>query len=43
MPKLMKRRSLVESFNDAIEGLFHAFRSERNMRIHLIIALLTSQ
>lgn len=41
MPKLMKRRSLVESFNDAIEGLFHAFRSERNMRIHLIIALLT--
>src|SRR5690554_6353314 len=41
MPKLMKRRSLVGSFNEAIEALFHAFRTERNMRIHLIIALLT--
>ncbi|HZJ58260.1 MAG TPA: diacylglycerol kinase [Clostridia bacterium] len=40
MSKLIKRRSLVESFNDAIEGLFHAFRSERNMKIHLIIALI---
>ena len=36
MPKLMKRRSLVESFNDAIEGLFHAFRSERNREYTLL-------
>lgn len=36
----MKRRGLVNSFNDAIEGLISAFKSERNMRIHFISALL---
>lgn len=36
----MKHRNLVDSFNDAIEGLIHTFRSERNMKIHLFIALL---
>ena len=36
----MKHRNLVDSFNDAIEGLIQTFRSERNMKIHLFIALL---
>mgnify|MGYP001000214988 FL=1 len=36
----MKYRNLIDSFNDAIDGLFQAFRSERNMKIHLFIALL---
>ncbi len=36
----MKHRNLVDSFNDAIEGLIQSFRSERNMKIHFIIALL---
>ncbi|NLJ40712.1 MAG: phosphatase PAP2 family protein [Clostridiales bacterium] len=36
----MKRRNLVDSFNDAIAGLFHAFKTERNMRIHFFIAFL---
>lgn len=35
-----ENRNLVDSFNDAIEGLIHAFRSERNMKIHFFIALL---
>ena len=36
----MKNRNLIDSFNDAIDGLIQTFRSERNMKIHLIIALL---
>lgn len=36
----MKHRNLVDSFNDAIDGLIHAFRSERNMKIHFFIAIL---
>jgi diacylglycerol kinase (ATP) len=37
----MKDRRLIDSFNDAIEGLIHSFVSERNMRIHFIIAIGT--
>lgn len=33
-------RNIIDSFNDAIEGLIHAFRSERNMKIHFFAALL---
>ncbi|NLI60235.1 MAG: phosphatase PAP2 family protein [Clostridiales bacterium] len=36
----MKDRNIVDSFNDAIEGLIKAFRSERNMKIHFCIALI---
>ncbi|HZJ82792.1 MAG TPA: diacylglycerol kinase [Clostridia bacterium] len=36
-PKLTER-NLLDSFNDAIEGLIQSFRSERNMKIHFIIA-----
>ncbi len=31
-------RKLVESFNVAIEGFFHALATQRNLRIHLYIA-----
>ena len=35
----MKRRGLVESFNYAIEGLIHALKSQRNMRIHFAVGV----
>ncbi|MGI6705280.1 MAG: diacylglycerol kinase [Clostridia bacterium] len=37
----MKDRRLIDSFNDAIEGLIHSFVSEKNMRFHFIIAIGT--
>jgi len=37
----MKMRKLMDSFNNAIEGLFYAVRTQRNMRIHIAIALCT--
>lgn len=36
----MKHRNIIDSFNDAIEGLIHTFRTERNMKVHFFIALL---
>lgn len=33
-------KSLIKSFGYAFEGLFHAIKYNRNLRIHLIIALL---
>ncbi|QBD87788.1 phosphatase PAP2 family protein [Clostridium tetani] len=36
----MKIKKLIDSFNYAIEGLVHAVRTQRNMRIHMIAALL---
>ncbi|WP_343769568.1 diacylglycerol kinase [Clostridium malenominatum] len=36
----MKVRKLIDSFNYAIEGLLYAVRTQRNMRIHLILTLL---
>lgn len=35
----MKIKKLVDSFNYAIEGIIHAVRTQRNMRIHMITAL----
>ncbi len=35
-----KNQSLYESFNNAINGLIEAVKSERNMRTHLITAVL---
>jgi len=32
------RRSLLESFNCAVEGLIHCFRTQRNMKIHMLAA-----
>ena len=36
----MKIRKLVDSFNYAIEGIIYAVRTQRNMRIHMTVALL---
>lgn len=36
----MKNRKLVDSFNNAINGIISAIRSERNMKIHLTVAAL---
>lgn len=36
----MKMRKLLDSFNYAINGIIHAVRTQRNMRIHMIVALL---
>lgn len=35
----MKQRTLVESFNSAIEGFIYVFKSQRNMRLHFLIGL----
>lgn len=34
-----RRISLFESFNYAIEGILHTLRTQRNMRIHLVVAV----
>lgn len=36
----MRSRSLLWSFNYAIEGIVYALRTQRNMRLHLVIAVL---
>lgn len=36
----MKSRNVIESFTFAIQGLLHALRHERNMRIHASTSLL---
>ena len=36
----MKVRKITESFNHAIEGIIYAIKTQRNMRIHLLIATL---
>ncbi len=35
---MRENRSLIQSFNDAITGIIYVLRSQRNMRIHFIIA-----
>ena len=32
--------SILESFNFAFEGIIHVLRTQRNMRIHFLIAAL---
>lgn len=36
----MKVKKLVDSFNYAIEGIVYAVRTQRNMKIHMIVSLL---
>lgn len=36
----MQVHSLIDSFNYALEGLIHAFKTQRNMKIHFTIAFL---
>ena len=41
----MNRRrhpSLLESFNVAFEGIIHVLRTQRNMRLHFVIAVASS-
>ncbi|KUK34477.1 MAG: Diacylglycerol kinase [Caldanaerobacter subterraneus] len=36
----VKSRNLIDSFNYAIEGILHAFKTQRNMKVHFAIAIL---
>jgi diacylglycerol kinase (ATP) len=36
----MRRPSIIESFNYAIEGVIHVLRTQRNMRIHFAVAVV---
>ena len=35
-----KAPSLLESFNYAVEGIIHVLRTQRNLRIHFLAAIL---
>lgn len=35
-----ENRSLIDAFNNAIEGILYTFKNERNMRIHYVCAIL---
>lgn len=35
----MKFRKLIDSFNNAIQGIMHTLQTQRNMRFHFIIAI----
>ena len=36
----MRSRNIVESFNYAIEGIIYAVKTQRNIKVHLIMAML---
>ena len=36
----MKVKKIVDSFNYAIEGIIYSIRTQRNMRIHMVLAIL---
>jgi len=36
----MKVKTLLDSFNFAIEGIIYSVRTQRNMRIHMVLALI---
>lgn len=36
----MKSKSLIESFNHAVAGIIHALKQEKNMKIHITMALI---
>lgn len=36
----MKSKNLMDSFNYAIEGIIYTLKTQRNMRIHIIIAII---
>jgi len=38
--KITKSRKLTESFNSAIEGFLYVVKTQRNMRIHFLLALM---
>jgi diacylglycerol kinase (ATP) len=37
---MKKSRSVIESFNYAISGIIYALKTQRNMRIHAVVAIL---
>jgi diacylglycerol kinase (ATP) len=37
---VIRRPSIIESFNYAIEGVIHVLRTQRNMRIHFLVAVV---
>lgn len=37
---MIRRPSIIESFNYAIEGVIHVLRTQRNMRIHFAVAVV---
>lgn len=39
---MKKSRNLLESFGYAISGIFYALRTQRNLRIHVIVSLLVA-
>lgn len=36
----MKVKKIIDSFNYAIEGIIYSVRTQRNMKIHMVIAIL---
>lgn len=36
----MKNKNLIESFNNAISGIIYAIKKERNMKVHITVAVL---
>ncbi|MGB9680047.1 MAG: diacylglycerol kinase [Thermoanaerobacteraceae bacterium] len=36
----MKSKNLIDSFNYAIDGIFYAFKTQRNMKIHFALAII---
>lgn len=36
----MKNKNLIESFNNAINGIIYAIKAERNMKIHITVAVI---
>lgn len=38
--RMKEKRKLLDSFNDAIEGVIYAIRTQKNMRIHMIAAIV---
>ena len=35
-----RAQNLLESFNFALEGIIHVLRTQRNMRIHFLVAVI---
>ena len=39
----MKIKKIINSFKYAIEGFYSSFKTERNMKIHILIMILVNQ
>lgn len=39
--RMLKNKKITDSFNNAFEGLLHAFANEKNIRFHLVTAVFT--